>query len=127
MELTNSAGTSSVASRARYTYTNGPIVTGVSPKTGPPAGGTAVTITGQQLTSAAKVDFGSTPATAFNVDSATSITATAPAGTGIVDVTVTNAQGTSVTSSQDRFSYNNGYWLAAADGGIFSYPGSQPF
>jgi IPT/TIG domain len=127
VQLTNSVGTSGVAPGAQFTYTNGPIVTGVSPRTGPPAGGTVVTISGQQLTSASKVDFGSTPATAFNVDSANSITATAPAGTGIVDVTVTNAQGTSVTSAQDRFSYNNGYWLAASDGGIFSYPGSQPF
>ena len=127
VSLTNSAGTSSVASGAQYTYTTGPIVTGVSPRTGPPTGGTSVTITGLQLTGASKVDFGSTPASAFNVDSANSITATAPAGTGIVDVTVTNSQSTSVTSSQDRFSYNNGYWLAAADGGIFSYPPSQPF
>ena len=51
-----------------------------------------MTITGQQLTSASAVHFGSTPATAFNVNSATSITATAPAGTGVVDVTVTNAR-----------------------------------
>jgi hypothetical protein len=127
VSLTNSAGTSSVAPGAQYTYTTGPIVTGVSPRTGPPTGGTSVTITGLQLTGASKVDFGSTPATAFNVNSATSITATAPAGVGVVDVTVTNSQSTSVTSSQDRFSYNNGYWLAAADGGIFSYPSTQPF
>ena len=126
VQLTNSAGTSSVNSNAQFTYTNGPIVTGVSPSTGPPSGGTVVTITGQQLTSASAVHFGSTPATAFNVNSATSITATAPAGTGVVDVTVTNAQGTSVTSAQDRFNYRTGYWLTAADGGIFNY-GNTPF
>ena len=126
VELTNSAGTSSVSSGSQFTYTNGPIVTGVSPSTGPPSGGTVVTITGQQLTGASAVDFGSTPATAFNVNSATSITATAPAGSGVVDVTVKNAQGTSVISAQDRFNYRTGYWLTAADGGIFSY-GNVPF
>ena len=29
-------------------------------------------------------------------------------------------------SSQDRFNYRTGYWLAAADGGIFDY-GHTPF
>ena len=37
--------------------------------------------------------------------SATSITATAPAGTGTVDVTVTTPGGTSATSSADQFTY----------------------
>ena len=124
--VTSPNGTSATSAGDQFTYTNGPIVTGVSPRIGPPAGGTSVTITGEQLTGASAVDFGSTPATAFNVDSATSITATSPAGTGVVDVTVKNAKGTSVTSSQDRFSYNTGYWLAAADGGIFNY-GNAPF
>jgi hypothetical protein len=124
--VTSPNGTSATSAGDQFTYTNGPIVTGVSPRIGPPAGGTSVTITGQQLTSASAVDFGSTPAAAFNVNSGTSITATSPAGAGIVDVTVKNAQGTSVISSQDRFSYNTGYWLAAADGGIFNY-GNTPF
>jgi hypothetical protein len=85
-----------------------------------------VTITGLQLTGATAVHFGSTAATNVTVNSATSITATAPAGSGVVDVTVTNPSGTSITSSQDRFNYNAGYWLTASDGGIFSY-GSAPF
>ena len=109
-----------------FTYTNGPIVNKVWPNTSAPAGGGTVTITGQQLTGATAVDFGSTPATHFTVNSATSITATAPAGTGVVDVTVTNPTGTSVTSSQDHFNYQAGYTLAASDGGVFAY-GSTPF
>ena len=52
-----------------------------------------------QLSGATAVDFGSTAATAFNVNSATSITATSPAGARVVDVQVTNSKGTSITSS----------------------------
>jgi hypothetical protein len=79
-------------------------VTGVTPSTGPPTGGTSVTITGTDLSGATAVDFGSTPAT-VTADSATSITATAPPGTGSVDVTVTTPDGTSAVSSADQFTY----------------------
>ena len=82
-----------------------PTVTQVSPSAGPTAGGTAVTITGTNLTGATAVSFGSTPATSFTVTSSTQISATAPAGAGIVDVTVTTAVGTSTTSAADRYAY----------------------
>jgi hypothetical protein len=39
------------------------------------------------------------------VNSETSITAVSPAGTGTVDVTVTTAAGTSLTSPADQFTY----------------------
>src|SRR5664280_2200969 len=126
VQVTTAAGSSATSSGDQFTYTNGPIVTGVRPNTSTPSGGTSVTITGLQLTGATAVHFGSTAATNVTVNSATSITATAPAGSGVVDVTVTNPSGTSITSSQDRFNYNAGYWLTASDGGIFSY-GSAPF
>ena len=57
-----------------------PAVTSVSPSAGPTAGGTSVTITGTNFTGATAVQFGTTNATSFTVNSATSITATAPAG-----------------------------------------------
>ena len=41
----------------------------------------------------------------ITADSATSITATSPAGTGTVDVTVTTVGGTSATSPADQFTY----------------------
>src|SRR5664280_2962990 len=126
VQVTTSVGKSAVSSGDAFTYTAGPIVTGVKPNTSTPTGGISVTITGLQLTGATAVHFGSTAATNVTVNSATSITATAPAGSGVVDVTVTNPSGTSITSSQDRFNYNAGYWLTASDGGIFSY-GSAPF
>ena len=82
-----------------------PTVTGVSPTSGPAAGGTSVTITGTNLTGATAVDFGTNAATGVVVNSSTPITATSPAGTGTVDVTVTTPGGTSATSSADDFTY----------------------
>ena len=83
----------------------GPAVTGISPNSGPAAGGTQVTVTGTSLTGATRVSFGSSPATQVTVTSATSLTATSPAGSGTVDITVTTPAGTSPTSSSDTFTY----------------------
>jgi hypothetical protein len=82
-----------------------PSVSGVSPSRGPEAGGTVVAISGEELSEATAVSFGAAPATTFTVESPTSITATAPAGTAIVDVTVTTPEGTSPTSPADHFRY----------------------
>jgi len=109
----------------KFTYTAGPTVYGISPSVGPPAGGTSVTITGLHLTGATAVHFGTAPAT-ITANTATSITATAPPGVGVVDVTVTAGGKTSTISQQDRFSYLAGYFLAASDGGVFAY-GNAPF
>ena len=83
-----------------------PTVTKVKPKHGPTAGGTTVTITGSGFTGAAAVNFGSTNAASFTVNSETTITAVSPAATtGKVDLTVTTPEGTSAVSSLDRFNY----------------------
>jgi len=83
-----------------------PAVAGVSPTRGPTAGGNTVTITGSGYTFATGVQFGATSASAFTVNSDTSLTATAPAGTpGTVHVTVTNYAGTSSTSAADQYTY----------------------
>jgi hypothetical protein len=82
----------------------GPGVTAISPTSGPAAGGTSVTITGANFTGAMAVAFGSTPAL-FEVNSASSISAIAPAGSGTVDVTVTTVVGTSATIAADQFTY----------------------
>ena len=98
-----------------------PTVTSISPASGPVTGGTSVTITGTNLSGASAVRFGTTASSGVTVNSATSITATAPAGTaGTVDVTVTTPGGTSATSAADQFTYG-GYWLVASDGGLFAY------
>jgi hypothetical protein len=84
-----------------------PVVTGISPASGPLSGGTTVTITGSNFTGATGVSFGGTAAASFTVNSDTSITAVSPAANsvGSVDVTVTTPNGTSATSTADQFSY----------------------
>jgi eukaryotic-like serine/threonine-protein kinase len=72
-----------------------PEISGISPASGPAAGGTAVTMTGTGLGSATGVSFGGAGAT-ITADSATQITVTSPAGSGTVDVTVTTPGGTAV-------------------------------
>ncbi len=81
-----------------------PTLTSVSPDSGPEIGGSpSVTIHGTDFTgtgfTTTDVSFGGLPATTFAVNSASSISATPPAGTGQVDVTVTT-QSTDVTSTQ---------------------------
>jgi hypothetical protein len=83
-----------------------PAVTKITPKRGPAAGGTSVTITGKNLSEATDVSFGSLPAASFTVNSATSITAVSPAQSAeTVDVTVTAPGGTSAASIVDRFKF----------------------
>ncbi len=108
--VTTGGGTSTTNAADKYTYVTppppppSPAVTGLSPTSGPAAGGTAVTITGTDFTGATAVTFGSTTAT-FSVTNATTIAATAPAGTGTVDVTVTTGGGTSTTNAADKYTY----------------------
>ena len=108
MTTLNVATTSdpSSVSSSPYGIGSGPTVTGVSPSSGPTAGGTSVTITGTNLTGATAVKFGSNAATNVSVVSATTLTATSPAGSaGTVDVTVTTPGGTSATSAADHYTY----------------------
>jgi IPT/TIG domain-containing protein len=68
-----------------------PVVTGVSPATGPLAGLTPVTVTGSGFTNATGVRFGTVAATNLAVAGDTQLTVTSPPATasGAVDVTVT--------------------------------------
>jgi hypothetical protein len=107
--VTAAGGTSATGSVDSYGYAAAPTVSGISPATGSSAGGTSVTISGTALVGASTVDFGTTPATSFTVDSDTEITATAPAeAAGSVDVTVTTPGGTSATSAADQFTFETG-------------------
>lgn len=88
-----------------FQYHNAATVTAVTPAGGSTAGGTPVMITGTDFNGVTAVKFGTAPATAVNVVSATEITCVAPAGTGTIDITVITAGGTSATSSADHFTY----------------------
>jgi uncharacterized repeat protein (TIGR02543 family) len=103
--VTTPAGTSSTSNADEYTYDATPTVTGIAPSAGPTAGGMSVTITGTGFLSGATVKFGSSEATGVTVNGSTSISATSPAGTGTVDVTVTTPGGSSATGSPDHFTY----------------------
>ncbi len=80
-------------------------VTGVSPERGDGVGGSEVTVTGTNLSGASAVHFGASEAASFTVLSRTAITAVAPAGTGVVDVTVTTPEGTTPITPRDHFDY----------------------
>jgi hypothetical protein len=77
-----------------YTYVDGPTVTTVVPDSGPEDGGTAVTITGTNLSTTESVTFGGTAAP-FSIVSGTTLSVVTPPGTaGPVDVVVTTTGGT---------------------------------
>ena len=97
--VTTPSGTSN---GEQYTY-DGPTLSTISPTHGPALGGTTVTISGLNLTGVTGVKFGSAPATKFTFNNDRQITATAPAGTGTVPVTVTTPSG---TSNGAQYSYD---------------------
>ena len=77
-----------------------PLISSISPNSGPTAGGTTVTISGTGFAAGATVKFGNTAATNVNVLGSTTITAVTPARTsGSVNVVVTNPGGQSATST----------------------------
>jgi hypothetical protein len=103
--VTTPVSTSSASPADHYTFQPPPTVSEISPKTGPEAGGTEVTISGTNFTSGSTVSFGTTSASSVKFTSTGSITAVSPPGSGTVHVTVTTAGGTSSTSSLDEFTY----------------------
>ncbi len=88
-----------------------PVVTSVSPPSGPTSGGTSVSITGAGFSSASAVHFGSYAAQSFSVSSDTLITAVTPAVPegGEVAVSVTTPNGTSSTGENcsDGFDFGS--------------------
>jgi IPT/TIG domain len=103
--VTTPAGSGTGTGVFTFVAPGSPTVTAVLPSTGPPGGGTSVTITGTNFTGATAVMFGSANAKSFTVNSATSITATSPSGSGTVNLIVTTALGTSATGTGGQFSY----------------------
>ncbi len=106
VRVTTAGGTSATAAGNLFTYVAAPSVTSLSPSSGPVSGGTSVTITGTGLSGTTAVAFGATPATSFSVVNATTITATAPAGSaGAVNVTVLTPGGTSAAGAGSQYTY----------------------
>ena len=102
--VTTAGGKSPTSAADKFQYI--PVVTSVIAASGLTTGGTTVTINGGDLAGATVVDFGNTAVTKFISNSANEIVLTTPAETaGSVDVTVTDADGTSAKSPADTYTY----------------------
>jgi len=82
-----------------------PVVSALSPPSGPAAGGTWVVVSGSGLADATAVDFGGVPAVFTVVSDDALRVESPPHAAGSVDVRVTTGGGTSPLSSGDRFTY----------------------
>lgn len=83
-----------------------PAIKKLSVKKGAAAGGTTVTITGSGLIGTTEVNFGESPAASYTVNSATSITATAPAhATGAIELSVRAPGGLSAATKKAKFTF----------------------
>jgi len=88
--------------------TAAPVITAISPTSGPPGGGTQVTITGSDFSTSpgtTVVRFGSNLATGVSCQSVQTCTAISPAGQGNPHVTVTVAGRSSLETAADVFTY----------------------
>ncbi|MFJ2199277.1 IPT/TIG domain-containing protein [Streptomyces violaceusniger] len=93
-----------VSNRLLYIYAAVPAVFGVTPASGPIAGGTTVVVSGTGLAGASSVTFGGFAASSFRSYSDTLIVAVTPPGrTGPAAVTVTTAGGS--TTLPNAFTY----------------------
>ena len=84
-----------------------PTVTELAPAVGSDAGDVTVTVRGRNFVGKVSVLFGATPATRVRVLSPSEITATAPAGSGTVYVTVSAVGGSSRRTSASKYRYGN--------------------
>ncbi|GAA2478272.1 IPT/TIG domain-containing protein [Terrabacter carboxydivorans] len=106
-------GTSPVAPGNRFTYQNPPVVTSVSPASGPLSGGTVLTLRGTSFTDVSAVQLGSVAVTSWKRVSATTLTAVVPArlSTGLTSIRVTTRAGSVVKA--DGFTYSAGATLGS--------------
>ncbi|MFM6848022.1 MAG: IPT/TIG domain-containing protein [Terrabacter sp.] len=101
-------GTSASTASTGYEYEAVPTITSLAPVTGPPAGGTVVTLTGTGLGRASAVTFGGSKATSVVRVSATTLRATTPPhASGPVDVRVTTPGGVSAVGNGARYAYGS--------------------
>lgn len=104
--VTNSAGSATLSNAYTYSAT-APTISGITPATGPVAGGTQVTITGTNLTFVTGVTIGGIALTSVSVVNSGTITGITPAyvsGSLVKDVTVTDA--VSAATLAGGFTYN---------------------
>jgi subtilase family serine protease len=104
-----------------------PTITGLSQASGPTSGAGAITVSGAGLQSATAVSFGAagTGAIVSQTDTSLVVVPPAPGKALCVNVTVTNPEGTSVSTPAASFAFGGpgcgGYRFVASDGGIFDF------
>ena len=104
--VTTGGGAVIANAAGQLTYMAYPVISGISPASGPTAGGTRVTVHGSGLTAAELVQVGGSPATNFTVEADGALDAAVPPGQkGTVNITVTTPIGTSALTPHDRFTY----------------------
>jgi hypothetical protein len=97
-------GTSAPLPADSFTFIS-PVITHISPSSGPHTGGTTVTITGQGFTGATQVTFGPLAGTSLTVVNSTTITVVSPAETGVRSIHVTTPNGTSAQTTADNYTF----------------------
>jgi IPT/TIG domain len=102
-----------------FTYTSGPVVSSISPNSGPVMGGTTVKILGSGFQSGASVTFGGIASNSVTLVSSTEIQAVAPvSAAGTISISVTNADSQSATLAS-AFTYFHTVtlsWACASSG-----------
>jgi hypothetical protein len=105
--VTTAGGTSAITLKDHYKFT--PLVTNVSPASGPAAGATTVTVTGSGFglgATATKIKFGAAASKAVNCTSSTQCTASSPKHEpGTVHVTAIVNKARSPQTAADQFKY----------------------
>jgi hypothetical protein len=106
VSVSNAGGSSATSAADQFAFIAAPTVSGVSPNSGPLAGGDWVTVTGSNLNTTSKVSIGDST-TAFNVLGDTSLSVYIPPGEDAetVQIVVTTIGGTSKRTSADEYTY----------------------
>ena len=109
--VTTAGGTATLTNAFTYVVP-APTITSVAPTSGSTLGGTAITITGTNLTGTTSVTVGGVAATSVVVVSSTSITAVTPAGTaGAKSVAVTTPGGTATATNAFTYVVPTGWYI----------------
>ena len=111
--VTSPSGTSAIVPADEFTYVNAPTVTALYGGNAPLGGGTTIIIQGTNFVDPTAVDFASTAATSFTVQSSTQISAVVPpinteAIGSIYNVTVTTGAGVSAKATANQW-----YWFGS--------------
>ncbi|MGD9933351.1 MAG: IPT/TIG domain-containing protein [Dehalococcoidia bacterium] len=109
VRVRTNGGLSEVSALAKFTYVDAPpVVTGITPTSGPTTGGTLITISGTGFSGAYAVSFGEDSIAPYTVTDTQLTVISPPHAAGLVHLHVTTPLGTSASTTLDNFTYNPG-------------------